>query len=117
MISVSKRQILLLRCHLKHLESISFNLFAVEVKCSLYAKLLPLCLDLDYYLVRNPSGKYPLEFNLAKFPMKICYEKLYLIRVVCLNEAKESWFIDYVLTNCNLGTSVSKVKDGFRNRS
>ena len=49
--------------------------------------------------------------------MKICYEKLYLIRVVCLNEAKESWFIDYVLTNCNLGTSVSKVKDGFRNRS
>lgn len=94
--------------------STSFRVFYPEVNPMLYDKLIPLCIVLDHYLVKQPSGEYDLEFNLEKHPKKICYQQLHEIKRVCLFDAHDDWFYRFILEKCNLGDTVGKVKEGLR---
>ncbi len=99
---------------INNLHSPSFKFFCVEVNIVRYKILLPLCIDLDYCLVANPSGDFQLEFNLEKFTRKTCYQKLYNIKVMCMNDVREDWYYKFIMRNCNLGDTVEKVKEGLR---
>lgn len=116
----SAKEILVLLCEkicrllYRGKSSTSFRVFYPEVTPTLYGKLIPLCIDLDHYLVKQPSGQYDLEFNLEKHSKKICYQQLYEIKRVCLSDALDDWYRRFVVEKCNLGDTVSKVKEGLR---
>lgn len=94
----------------------SYDVFAPEVKSDRLEKLHELCSSLDYYLVKNPSGEYQLEFDLDKFDKRECYVVLKDIKNVCLYDTKELWYYGFLLANTNLADSVKKIKEGLRLR-
>lgn len=78
------------------IKSISFDVFCHEVRIDRLEKLHRLCTLLDYYLVKEPSGKYTLEFDLEKFEKRVCYIMLKEIKIVCLNDVKDNWYYRFL---------------------
>jgi len=97
-------------------KSVSFDFFCPEVRIDRLDKLYKLCLLLDYYLVKEPSGKYALEFNLEKFKKRECYVMLNEIRQYCLYDVRNEWYYSFLMRNTNLADSEDQVKDGLRLR-
>lgn len=97
-------------------KSISFDLFCHEVRPDRLEKLYHLCCLLDYYLVKEPSGIYALEFDLDKFEKRVCYEMLKEIKTTCLYDVKDKWYYCFLTKNCNLGNTEKSIKDGLRLR-
>lgn len=97
-------------------KSISFDVFCHEVRLDRREKLYHLCCLLDYYLVKEPSGKYALEFDLNKFDKRVCYEMLKEIKTACLHDVKDKWYYSFLKKNCNLGETEKSIKDGLRLR-
>ncbi len=92
--------------------SASFNVLRSHVKPSLHATLFKFCLDLDYYLVSEPCGIYPIEFNLKKHPQSACYSRLKDLWFLCFQDTRWTWYHQLIVDNCNLGNTTSAVKKG-----
>lgn len=97
-------------------KSVSFDIFRQEVRVDRLEKLQKLCILLDYYLVKEPCGKYTLEFDLNKFEKRECYIMLKEIKIVCLNDVKDNWYFGFLLKNTNLADSIEKIREGLRLR-
>ena len=93
--------------------SVSFRVFSPQVMPSLHIRLLPLCLKLDYYLVKKPNGKYPLEFDLDKFKAQFIYALLKDIKNSCLYMVKYDWYCNYIAQITNLADNGDSVRKGF----
>lgn len=89
----------------------SFRLFCREVHPDYFDRLLPLCLDLDFYLDKSSIDDY-LVFNIEKHGKGIIYNKLDVIRCKCFDNYTDSkWFYNYISQITNLaynGDSVRK---------
>jgi hypothetical protein len=96
--------------------SVSFRVFSPQVMPSLHIRLLPLCLKLDYYLVKKPNGKYPLEFDLEKFKTPFIYAVLKDIKDSCLYMAKNDWYYKFLNENSNIADTEIAIKEGLRLR-
>ena len=99
-------------CNICQKQSITFNVFLPHVKPSLRAILFEFCLDLDYFLVSEPCGIYPIEFNLEKHPQSVCYSMLKDLWFLCFQDTHWAWYHQLIVDNCNLGNTTSAVKKG-----
>ena len=99
-------------CDICQKHSITYNVFLPHVKPSLRATLFEFCLELDYFLVSEPSGIYPIEFNLDKHPQSVCYSKLKDLWFLCFRDTHWTWYYQLIMDNCNLGNTTSAVKKG-----
>ena len=99
-------------CDICQKHSITYNVFLPHVKPSLRATLFEFCLELDYFLVSEPSGIFPIEFNLDKHPQSVCYSKLKDLWFLCFRDTHWTWYYQLIMDNCNLGNTTSAVKKG-----
>ena len=99
-------------CDICQKHSITFNVFLPHVKPSHRAILFEFCLELDYFLVSEPSGIFPIEFNLEKHPQSVCYGKLKDLWFLCFQDTHWVWCHQLIVDNCNLGNTTSAVKKG-----
>ena len=99
-------------CDICQKHSITYNVFLPHVKPSLRATLFEFCLELDYFLVSEPSGIFPIEFNLDKHPQSVCYSKLKDLWFLCFRDTHWTWYHQLIMDNCNLGNTTSAVKKG-----
>lgn len=80
----------------------SFRLFCREVHPEYFNRLLPLCLELDFYLSKSSTDDY-LVFNTDKHGKGLIYQKLYIIWSECFyNYSEIKWFYKLIVNNTNL---------------
>ena len=96
--------------------SVSFRVFSPQVMPSLHKRLLPLCLKLDYYLIKPSGKKYPLEFDLDKFKAQFIYALLKDIKNSCLYMVKYDWYCKFLNENSNIADTEKAIKEGLRLR-
>lgn len=98
-------------------KSRSFSLFCREVHPDYLDRLLPLCLDLDFYLDKSSTNDY-LSFNIKKHGKSIIYEKLHSIWTDSMDSYTEKkWFINFIAQNTNIASNVDSVRKGLENTS
>ena len=96
--------------------SVSFRVFSPQVMPSLHIRLLPLCLKLDYYLIKPSGKKYPLEFDLEKFKTPFIYAVLKDIKDSCLYMVKYDWYCKFLNEKSNIADTEKAIKEGLRLR-
>ena len=97
-------------------DSVSFRVFSQEVPPTLHIKLLPLCFDLDFYLVKKPSGRYSLEFDLKKNKAQFIYAILKEIKNKCMYMTKDKWYYKFLKEDSNIAQTEKAIKEGLRLR-
>ena len=91
----------------------SFSTFYHEVHPDFFERLLPLCLDLDFFLNSKPD-EVCLSFNIEKHGKSIIYKKLKNIWEECFNSYTESkWYCNYIAQITNLADNGDSVRKGF----
>ena len=91
----------------------SFSVFFHAVHPDYYERLLPLCLDLDFFLNSKPD-EVCLSFNIEKHGKSIIYKKLKNIWEECFNSYTESkWYCNYIAQITNLADNGDSVRKGF----
>jgi hypothetical protein len=91
----------------------SFSVFFFAVHPDYLDKLLPLCLELDYFLHKSSINNC-LIFNTEKHGKKIIYQKLYVIWCQCFASYTESkWFYNFIAENTNLAYNGDAVRKAF----
>ena len=90
----------------------SFRLFCHEVHPDDFDRLLPLCLDLDFYLCKSSTDD-SLTFNLKKHDKFTIYQKLYNIWTDCLDSYTEKqWYYNFLANKTNLANKPETVRKG-----
>lgn len=91
----------------------SFSTFYHEVHPDFFERLLPLCLDLDFFLNSKPD-EVCLSFNIEKHGKSIIYKKLKNIWEECFNSYTENkWYCNYIAQITNLADNGDSVRKGF----
>jgi hypothetical protein len=94
-------------------KSRSFNVFCHDVHPDYYERLLPLCLELDFFLNPNSDDEC-LTFNIEKHGKSIIYKKLKYIWEDCFDDYTESkWYCNYIAQITNLADNGDSVRKGF----
>ena len=90
----------------------SFQAFCFEVHPDYLEKLLPLCLELDYFL-NEESGEEYLSFNIEKHGKSIIYKKLDIIWNECFCYYTDSkWYYSFIAQITNLTDNSESVRKG-----
>lgn len=93
----------------------SFRAFCFEVHPDYLDCLLPLCIELDFYLEEQSKGDY-LMFNIGKHDKHVIYKRLYKIWTDCFDSYTElQWFCHLIALKTNLSDNADTVRKGLAN--